>query len=189
MEYSVIAGLGNPGDRYARTRHNIGARVVQSIAERLNVRSFKSFRDWRLSVAEGDIGGERLYLLLPETYMNTSGEAIAPFLSYHKILSSQLLVIHDEIDLGFGTIRLKHGGGHAGHNGLRSIVKMVGTPEFGRVRVGVGRPLDGREVADWVLASFSAEEEGLLPGIIDRGANAAILACREGLKRAQSSFH
>lgn len=150
----LIVGLGNPGDQYAKTRHNIGFRVLDS----LNLDFHKGFLGL---VAKS---GDQIYLK-PQTFMNRSGDSVLAALSFHKIKPEDLLVIHDELDLPFGAVKLKKGGGHAGHNGLRDIMRVIG-PEFSRIRMGIGKPEHKTQVADYVLSAFTAQEEALLADLI-----------------------
>jgi PTH1 family peptidyl-tRNA hydrolase len=152
----LVAGLGNPGPRYAATRHNIGFRVVDRLAEDLGGSWRGKFNGRLCELRDGDA---RLALLEPETMMNDSGKSVAAAMRFYKLEPAALVVVHDEIDLELGDIRVKTGGGLAGHNGLRSIVQSIGTPDFTRVRIGVGRPERGdpRPVVDWVLTPFAAD--------------------------------
>jgi PTH1 family peptidyl-tRNA hydrolase len=151
----LVVGLGNPGTRYARNRHNVGFMAVDAIARRHGFPGFRSRFKGELS--EGPIGGERRLLLKPQTFMNASGESVAETARFFKILPSEIVVIHDEIDLRPGKLRVKCGGGTAGHNGLRSIDALLG-PDFWRVRIGVGHPGIKELVQPYVLQNFSSEE-------------------------------
>jgi len=151
----LVVGLGNPGSRYARNRHNVGFMAVDLIARRHGVPGFRSRFKGELS--EGVIGGERRLLLKPQTYMNDSGESVAEAARFFKILPDEIVVIHDEIDLRPGKLRVKRGGGTAGHNGLRSIDALLG-PDFWRVRIGVGHPGIKELVQPYVLQNFPSEE-------------------------------
>lgn len=151
----LVVGLGNPGARYARNRHNIGFMAADAIARRYG---FAAFRNrFKGELAEGAIGGERRLLLKPQTFMNDSGEAVLAAMSFYKIMPADIVVIHDEIDLRPGKLRVKRGGGTAGHNGLRSIDALVG-PDFWRVRIGVGHPGVKELVLPYVLQNFPADE-------------------------------
>lgn len=183
----LIAGLGNPGAEYERTRHNIGFRVLDLLAERLGTR-FKRGRTSAL-VAEARDGDLRIVLAKPTTYMNLSGNAIAPLARYFKIEPERVVVVHDEIDLPFGSLRVKFGGGTAGHNGLRSLVSSLGTPEFARVRVGVGRPAGRKEAADHVLDAFSKAEEKEVPIVVAEAADAVQEIMRDGVERTQNRIN
>ena len=151
----LVVGLGNPGSRYARNRHNIGFMVAAAIARRYGFPAFRSRFKGELS--EGVIAGERRLLLCPQTFMNVSGESVLAAMSFYKIPPGEIVVIHDELDLRPGKVRVKRGGGNAGHNGLRSIDAMIG-PDFWRVRIGIGHPGIRELVHPYVLMNFSAEE-------------------------------
>jgi peptidyl-tRNA hydrolase, PTH1 family len=151
----LVVGLGNPGSRYARSRHNIGFMVAAAIARRYGVPAFRSRFKGELS--EGVIAGERRLMLCPQTFMNASGESVLAAMSFYKIPPGEIVVIHDELDLRPGKVRVKRGGGNAGHNGLRSIDAMIG-PDFWRVRIGIGHPGIRELVHPYVLMNFTAEE-------------------------------
>jgi PTH1 family peptidyl-tRNA hydrolase len=166
----IIACLGNPGRKYKKTRHNIGFIIGEFLAKSLSISMKK--KDFKSIFGTGKIGGQDVCIIMPQTYMNNSGFSIRQILKYYKSDETDLLVVHDEIELPFGTINFKSGGGHKGHNGLRSIVQEVGTSEFKRLRFGVGRPdNDNISVADYVLSNFQKEElfkiEESLPGIME----------------------
>src|SRR5215468_4524491 len=154
----LVVGLGNPGPRYARNRHNVGFMAVDLIARRHGVRGFRS--RFKGELAEGMIGGERRLLLKPQTFMNDSGESVAETARFFKIAPAEIAVIHDEIDLRPGKLRVKRGGGNAGHNGLRSIDALLG-PDYWRVRIGVGHPGVRELVQPYVLRDFAVEEVAL----------------------------
>ena len=164
----LVAGLGNPGPTYAGQRHNIGFMAVDRIAEDLNLGPWR--RKFQAEIAEGAIGGKRVILLKPQTYMNESGRAIAEAARFHKIPPADVIVIHDELDLAPSKCRVKIGGGHAGHNGLRSIHAHIG-PDYARVRLGIGHPGDKAKVSGYVLHDFAKAEQSwlddLLRGICD----------------------
>ncbi|MDA3128856.1 aminoacyl-tRNA hydrolase [Aliibacillus thermotolerans] len=166
----VIAGLGNPGKKYERTRHNIGFEVVDQLCHQLGL-SWKKEK-WGM-VASTGVGEEKVFLLKPLTFMNLSGEAIRPFLSYYHISHEDLLVIYDDLDLEPGTLRLRLKGGHGGHNGLRSIIDHLGTKDFKRIRIGIGRPKNGNSVIQHVLGTFSRQEQTVMQDVIERSARAA----------------
>ncbi|HEX3864088.1 MAG TPA: aminoacyl-tRNA hydrolase [Stellaceae bacterium] len=154
----LIVGLGNPGSRYARNRHNIGFMAVEAIARRYGFPTFRS--RFKGELAEGTIGGERRMLLCPQTFMNLSGESVLAAASFYKIKPADIVVIHDELDLRPGKLRVKRGGGNAGHNGLRSIDAMIGG-DFWRVRLGIGHPGVKELVLPYVLQNFGADEARL----------------------------
>ncbi|MGH2830237.1 MAG: aminoacyl-tRNA hydrolase [Actinomycetota bacterium] len=180
----LVVGLGNPGSEYERTRHNVGFRVADLLAERFGAR-FKRGRSSAM-VAETRDGHTRVVLAKPTTYMNLSGNAIAPLAKYFKVPNERIVVVHDEIDLPFGALRVKMGGGTAGHNGLRSIQTSLGTPEFPRVRIGVGRPAGRKEAADHVLDPFTKAEEKEVPIVVAEAADAVQEILRDGVERTQT---
>jgi peptidyl-tRNA hydrolase, PTH1 family len=182
----LVAGLGNPGAEHARDRHNAGWMVVDELARR-HSGSFRSKFGGR--IAETRIGSTRVALLRPETYMNESGRAIAAAARYFKVPPADVLVVHDDVDLPVGRLQARLGGGLAGHNGLRSISQALGSPEFQRLRIGVGRPERGdpRPVADYVLSSFAPEDD--VEAIITRSADAVESLVGEGLVATQQRFN
>lgn len=184
----IIVGLGNPGPTYAGNRHNLGAIVVDTLAEQLSER-FKSGARNRADVVETRIAGNRVVLVKPRSYMNESGGAVSTVLKFFKVEPAQLIVIHDELDIPFDSIRLKVGGGNGGHNGIRDIDRALGTKEYARVRVGIGRPPGRMEVADFVLRDFAPAERKELPLVRDRAADAVVTLIKDGLEAAQNAFH
>jgi PTH1 family peptidyl-tRNA hydrolase len=182
----LVAGLGNPGREYERTRHNAGWMVIDELARR-HEGSFRSKFDGQLS--EVRLDGLRLALLKPETYMNVSGKSISAAGRFFKVEPESLLIVHDDVDLEAGRLQARAGGGLAGHNGLRSIASALGTQDFLRLRVGVGRPGRGdrRPVADYVLSPFSPEEN--VDALISRAADAVETIAREGVEPAQQRFN
>ena len=182
----LVAGLGNPGPRHERDRHNVGWMVVDELGRR-HAASFRSKFNGR--IADVRIEDHRLALLEPETYMNDSGRSIAAAARFYKVEPADVLVVHDDVDLEFGRLQARVGGGLAGHNGLRSIAQVLGTPDFVRMRVGVGRPGRGdpRDVADFVLSAFEAHEDR--DGIVARAADAVEVVVAEGLAEAQRRFN
>lgn len=160
----LLVGLGNPGPKYAGTRHNIGYDVVDEVVREAG----GSFDRERFSAELGEIrlGGERLLVMKPLTFMNLSGEAVGAACRFHKIAPEDVIAVHDELDLSPGTVRIKIGGGHGGHNGLRSMISHLGSPDFVRIRVGIGRPTDGRDVVSWVLGGFGKDEQEALPACL-----------------------
>lgn len=183
----LIVGLGNPGSDYSGNRHNAGFLVADVLAARIGD-GFRRSRQ-RLLAASGKLAGHAVFVAKPMSYMNLSGGPVASFAAYHKIPTGQIIVVHDEIDLPFGTIRLKHGGGDAGHNGVKSVASALRTPEFNRVRIGVGRPPGRRIAADHVLGDFSSAERKELPLLIERAADAVEALLEQGLAAAQNEFH
>jgi len=183
----LIAGLGNPGPEYAGNRHNAGFMVADVLAERMGAR-FTRDRS-RAAVATGRLAGFPVTLAKPLTFMNLSGRPVAALRTFYKIPPERIVVVHDELDLPFGTIRLKQGGGDNGHNGLRSVTAALGTREYFRVRVGIGRPPGRMDPADFVLHDFSAAERKLVPEVLERAADATEALLQRGLAAAQNEFH
>ena len=181
-----VAGLGNPGREYERTRHNIGWLVVDELARRHGGSWRSKFSG---SLAEIRLGDARLALLKPETYMNESGRSVAAAVRFFKVPAESLLVVHDDVDLEPARLQARRGGGLAGHNGLRSLAQDLGTQEFLRLRIGVGRPGRGdpRPVSDWVLSPFAPEED--VDALVGRAADAAEAIVAEGLEATQARFN
>ena len=176
MPLRLIVGLGNPGARYERNRHNIGFMAADEFARRHGFGPFRAKFD--AAIAEGNIAGDRVYLAKPQTYMNASGDAVGAARRFYKIDSSEIAVIYDEIDLAPGKLRVKQGGGSAGHNGIRSIEGAIGE-DFWRVRLGVGHPGDKRLVETYVLQNFDAEEMQWVTSLVDAVAEALPLLVAE----------
>lgn len=183
----VVAGLGNPGEEYAGSRHNLGFRVLDRLAKSTNAdftrRKFKGL------VAETKIAQRPVMLVKPQTYYNLSGECLGAILSYYRIPPANLIVVHDELDLEAGRLRLKRGGSDAGNRGVRSIAQSLGTPDFIRVRAGIGRPPHGGDAKERVLEPLSASERRFLDEIADRAAQAVECVIGEGLERAMGRFN
>ena len=181
-----VAGLGNPGREYERTRHNIGWLVVDELAHRHGGSWRSKFSGSLAEIRDGDA---RLALLKPETYMNESGRAVAAAARFFKVPAESLLVVHDDVDLEPARLQARRGGGLAGHNGLRSLAQDLGTQEFLRLRIGVGRPGRGdpRPVSDWVLSPFAPEED--VDALVGRAADAAEAIVAEGLEATQARFN
>lgn len=180
----LVVGLGNPGERYATTRHNIGARVVNLLAERLETR-LRKVRFGAVEAAEATSEGERVLLVRPLAFMNVSGPPVASFARRRRVDPGHLVAVHDEIDLAFGSLKVKLGGSTAGHNGLRSLQQALGTPEFYRVRLGVGRPHGRKDPADHVLEPFAKAERDEAEVLVEEGADAVLTLVGDGLERAQ----
>lgn len=182
----LVVGLGNPGREYASTRHNVGFMVAEELARRHR-------GSWRSKfsgeVAEVRLDGARVALLKPQTYMNESGRSVAASAKFYKVDAEDLLAVHDEVDLELGRLQARLGGGLAGHNGLRSVASALRTPEFLRLRVGVGRPERGdpRPVADWVLSPFEPDVD--VGALVSRAADAVEVLVRDGLEEAQQRFN
>ncbi|MCU1540684.1 MAG: aminoacyl-tRNA hydrolase [Arthrobacter sp.] len=185
----LIVGLGNPGAEYASNRHNVGQMVLDELASRVGG-GFKSSKS-RAQVLEGrlGIGGPRLVLAKPLSYMNVSGGPVSGLAKFYDIDPGHVIAVHDEIDIPFNTVKIKIGGGEGGHNGLRDISKALATKDYLRVRVGVGRPPGRMDTADYVLRDFSSTEKKELPFLLDSAADAVELLIRDGLTAAQQQFH
>ncbi|HEY5515859.1 MAG TPA: aminoacyl-tRNA hydrolase [Pengzhenrongella sp.] len=193
----LVVGLGNPGPTYASNRHNVGAMVVDELARRAGVtfsaRTVGGARaataEARLGTLPGGVPGPRIVLAKPSTYMNVSGGPVAALVQYYRVEPDHLVIVHDEIDIPFADLKLKIGGGEGGHNGLRDISKALGTKDYVRVRVGVGRPPGRMDAADHVLKDFGGAERKELGWLLDAAADAAELIVAEGLEKAQLRFH
>jgi PTH1 family peptidyl-tRNA hydrolase len=183
----LVVGLGNPGPRYAANRHNVGFMAAESLADLFSPPPSWSerFKGWSAAVREGPL---RAVLLRPLTFMNRSGASVSAAAGFFHTPPAQIVVLHDEIDFPFGRLAVKAGGGHGGHNGLRDIIQALGSRDFVRVRVGVGRPLHG-EVADYVLSDFSPEERAELPDLVDRARRAALCVMTDGVVTAMNRFN
>ena len=188
-----MVGLGNPGPTYAGHRHNVGYLVADVLAARVGAR-FSAPRGMRAEVAEGRLGpigpdSVKLALMKSRTYMNDTGGPVSKVLSYFSLAAEQMIVVHDELDIDPGQIRVKFGGGDNGHNGLRSIRRSLGTGDYFRVRVGIGRPPGRQEPADFLLSNFSAAERKELGAEVERAADAVESLVTVGLERTQSAFN
>jgi len=187
----LVVGLGNPGPSYAGNRHNVGYRVNDELAARVGG-SFRSHKTGRADVVEGrlgGVGGPRVVLARPRCYMNETGGPVAALTSFYKIPVDHVIAIHDELDIPFDTLRVKVGGGDNGHNGLRSMRSSLGSGEFFRVRVGIGRPPGRQSPADFVLADYSSTERKVLVFQLDKAADAVESLLTDGLERTQSLFN
>ncbi|MGW0309861.1 aminoacyl-tRNA hydrolase [Streptomyces flavidovirens] len=187
----LIVGLGNPGPDYAANRHNVGFMVVDLLAERMRAK-FKAHKT-RAQVVEGRMGApgpdnRRVVLAKPQSYMNLSGGPVTALRDFYKVPTAHIVAVHDELDIDYGTLRVKLGGGDNGHNGLKSMTKSMG-PDYHRVRFGIGRPPGRMQVADFVLKDFSSTERKELGYFVDRAADAVECLVTEGLERAQSAYN
>ncbi|MDO5710560.1 MAG: aminoacyl-tRNA hydrolase [Micrococcales bacterium] len=194
MDSWLVVGLGNPGPKYAGNRHNIGAMVVAELASRTGVRlsrhkSRASAASGRLGVLPGGAPGPAAVLAVPSSYMNESGGPVSSLLKYYSVPVDRLIVVHDELDIPFGQVRLKASGGEGGHNGLRSISSSIGTREYVRIRAGIGRPPGRMDAANFVLRDFSPTERKELPFFLDDAADAVEAVVSQGLTAAQQRFH
>ena len=183
-----MVGLGNPGPRYATTRHNLGFLVADILSDRIGS-GFKVHKKSGAEVATGHLGGRSIVLAKPRVYMNESGRQVGPLAKFYSVPPADIVVIHDELDIEFGRIRLKIGGGVAGHNGLRSVASALGTNDFQRVRIGIGRPHGRMEGAAFVLGNFTAAEWKEVPTICEQAADATELLVAQGLEPAQNTVH
>lgn len=188
----LVVGLGNPGAKYAETRHNVGHMVLDRLAEWAHA-SFQSHRRAKARVIEGHMGvpGQvrRVVFAKLDTYMNSSGGPVAQLAHYYGVEPENVIVVHDDVDMTFGTIKAKLGGGEGGHNGLKDITKALGTKNYLRARVGVGRPPSGRDTADFVLSAFSAAERRVLSDLVTEGAACVECLVDKGLLATQQEFH
>jgi peptidyl-tRNA hydrolase, PTH1 family len=184
----LVAGLGNPGERYANTRHNLGYRVVDELASRERER-FRKTRFVPADTAEIRYAGERVVLAKARSFMNESGPPIASLARKHGVDPDHLIAVHDEIDLPFGALRVKTGGSTAGHNGLRSLERSLRTPDFYRVRLGVGRPPGRQDPGDYVLEAFGKRNEADVEALVDDGAEAVLSLLGEGLQVTQDRYN
>jgi PTH1 family peptidyl-tRNA hydrolase len=197
----LVVGLGNPGPQYAGNRHNVGQMVLDELARRtgatfgtrasglLSRRPQAAVAEARLGVLPGGAPGPRVVLAKPTTYMNVSGGPVAALAKYYDVPPERTVLVHDELDIPFADVRLKRGGGEGGHNGLRDTTKALGTKEYVRVRVGVGRPPGRMEAAEYVLRDFAKAELKDLPWLIDAAADAVEMVVTQGLEAAQLKFH
>lgn len=188
----LVVGLGNPGPEYAKHRHNVGFMIVDLLAERARAR-FGRHRRAVAQVAEARLGlgdeAPRLVLVKPMTYMNLSGGPVAALRQFYKVPMERVVAVHDELDIPYGQLRLKLGGGEGGHNGVRSLSNSLGDKNFLRVRFGIGRPPGRQEPADYVLSDFSAVERKELDFLVDRAADATEALVQRGLEWAQNAYH
>jgi len=183
----LIIGLGNPGRQYRETRHNIGFLAIDHLAERLEVKFSRV--QLRALVTDTRFQGQRILLAKPQTYMNESGVSVASLMKFYKIPLDNVLVAHDDVDLPFGTLRLRPGGGSAGQKGVASIIARLGTQEFPRLRLGIGHPPGSKLAAAYVLQEFSRDEAEQLPAVLDRAVEAALAFVTEGLDAAMNQYN
>ena len=184
----LVVGLGNPGETYARTRHNLGFLVADLLAARLGSK-FKAHKRSGAEVITGRLAGRSVVLAKPRCYMNESGRQVGPLAKFYSVPPADIIVVHDELDLEFGRIRLKLGGGEGGHNGVRSVAAGLGTKDFQRVRIGIGRPPGRKDPAAFVLENFTAAERPEIPTICEQAADATELLIELGLEPAQNRVH
>lgn len=183
----LIVGLGNPGNEYDGTRHNVGFEVVDALAERASA-AF-SDRKFKARLGRGKLEGQECLFMKPQTFMNLSGESVGPALGFYKLTTTDVVVLHDDLDLDVGRLKLKQGGGHGGHNGLRSLIEHLPDANFVRVRIGVGRPPPRWDVADYVLSRFRSEERDAIERALKDAQEATETIIRDGLRRAMNVYN
>ena len=182
----LVVGLGNPGRRYVRTRHNVGFKVIETLQQRWEIHG--EGKQLGCLVGSGMIANSRAILARPQAYMNRSGQPVASITGYYKLTEEDVLVVHDDVDLPFGQVRVKRGGGHGGHNGLRDLIQHIGR-DFPRLRVGVGRPPEGWDTADYVLGKWSGEEREAVSSLVDLASDAVEAVLRDGIETAMNQFN
>jgi PTH1 family peptidyl-tRNA hydrolase len=182
----VIAGLGNPGEKYANTRHNIGFMITAALAKKYSIKS-----SYQFDGLYGDyfFGGEKIMIFQPMKYMNRSGQPLKKLMNYYDIPPEDLLVIHDDLDLDLGIIRFKKNGGSGGHNGVKSIIERTGTNKFKRLKVGIGRPPEKMAVSDYVLSKFHGEEKDTAQKVIEKSVSAVELMLKEDIDKAMNKYN
>ncbi|WP_040838020.1 aminoacyl-tRNA hydrolase [Nocardia brevicatena] len=185
---ALVVGLGNPGPGYERTRHNVGFLVADTLAERVGDR-FTVHKKSGADLLAARLDGRQVLIAKPRSYMNLSGRPVAALAKFFSVPLGEVIVVHDELDLPFGTVRLKRGGGEGGHNGLRSVSSALATKDYLRTRIGIGRPPGRQDPADFVLKPFSAAERKEVPVIVEQAADAVELLLRVGLEAAQNRLH
>ncbi|MCX7661424.1 MAG: aminoacyl-tRNA hydrolase [Candidatus Omnitrophica bacterium] len=183
----LIVGLGNPGRIYALSRHNIGFRILKDFAKERKIK-FKKDKTQLYKKAEYTIEDKKIFFLLPLTYMNFSGQAVRAFLEKHKLNLKEILVIHDDMDLELGRLKLVAEGGSGGHRGVESIIQCLGTSKFNRLKIGIGKPLN-KEPRNFVLEKFSTEEEAVIKSVIEKAKNAMLSWVRQGIEKTMSVFN
>ncbi len=188
MDAYLIVGLGNPGDKYAHTRHNVGFDVVEILAQKTGTRLTKHRS--RALVGEGTYGGKRIALAQPQTYMNLSGESVVPLASWYKAAPERLILVYDDVDLPLGTVRVRPSGSSGTHNGMRSVIGLLGREDFPRVRVGIGSPPQGWDMADWVISHYeSAEARRVAFDSYMQAADAVLMLLDEGVEACMRTFN
>ncbi len=183
----LVVGLGNPGREYEQTRHNVGFMVVDALAERASARV--SDKKFKARVGRARLQGEDCLLMKPETFMNLSGESVGPALGFFKLATQQVIVLHDELDLPLGKLKMKKGGGHGGHNGLRSLKKHLPDDGFVRIRIGIGRPPPQWDSADYVLSKFNRDEWTEVDRVVNDAADAVEAIFKDGVGKAMGRFN
>ncbi|MBF6215322.1 aminoacyl-tRNA hydrolase [Nocardia puris] len=185
---ALVVGLGNPGPEYERTRHNVGFLVADVLAERVGGR-FAVHKKSGADLLQARLDGRQVLIAKPRSYMNLSGRPVAALARFFSVPPTEVVVVHDELDLPFGAIKLKRGGGEGGHNGLRSVSSALATKDYLRTRIGIGRPPGRQDPADYVLKPFSAPERKEVPVVVEQAADAVELLLRVGLETAQNQLH
>ncbi|MFI9536255.1 aminoacyl-tRNA hydrolase [Nocardia fusca] len=185
---ALVVGLGNPGPAYERTRHNVGFLVADSLAQRVGGR-FTAHKKSGADLLQARLDGRQVLIAKPRSYMNLSGRSVAALARFFSVPPTEVVVIHDELDIPFGEIRLKRGGGEGGHNGLRSVSGALTSKDYLRTRIGIGRPPGRQDPADYVLKPFSSVERKELPTVVEQAADAVELLLRVGLEAAQNQLH
>ncbi len=183
----LLVGLGNPGRQYDDTRHNVGFRVVDKVADRLGIGV--DDKKFNARVGRGRLGSDAILLMKPQTFMNLSGESVGPALGFFKATTDDVVVVHDDLDLPVGKVKLKRGGGHGGHNGLRSLIKHLPDDRFIRVRIGIGRPPPEWDTADYVLSKFRSDEWSAIDDALATAADAAEAIFNDGISKAMAKFN
>ena len=183
----LVAGLGNPGREYKQTRHNVGFMVAEKLAEDLNIKLAKV--QSKAIIGIGKFDQDKIVIAKPQTFMNLSGQAVKAILNYYKIPITNLIVIHDDLDIPFGTIRIRQQGGYGGQKGMKSIIEQLGTQDFIRIRMGIDRPPGRMDAADYVLQRFSKQEEEQLDGLLSSASKAAQAIIREGIDHAMNQYN
>ncbi len=183
----LIAGLGNPGKTYRENRHNIGFMVIDSLAKQLDIQ-MKRVKS-KAIIGTGKLDDKSIILAKPQTYMNASGESISPLLRYYKVPLQNLIIIHDDLDIAFGSIRIRPSGGTGGQKGMKSIVSKLGSQDISRIRIGIGRPPGRMDPADYVLHNFDSNQIALKEEILERASQAVITFIREGLEKAMNAHN
>jgi PTH1 family peptidyl-tRNA hydrolase len=186
-DMKLIVGLGNPGREYSETRHNVGFMTIDELAKRWEIVSWRSRHE--ALIGEYRIGDEQLILVKPQTFMNLSGNAVGALARWYKVKIEDIIVIHDDMDLPTGRLRLRTKGSSGGHRGIESLLMQLGQEEFARVRIGIGRPPQGWQVVDYVLAKFNAEESPLIEAVIKKAADAVEGIVKHGLNKAMNTFN
>ncbi|MEF3169023.1 MAG: aminoacyl-tRNA hydrolase [Deltaproteobacteria bacterium] len=189
MQLYIVAGLGNPGPTYERTRHNAGFMVVDRVAEKTGLSFVISRGGVPLALAKGNMAGNTVFLVKPLTFMNRSGHAVSHIASYYKVPRENIIAVHDDLDLAMGRIKFTRGGGHGGHNGVRSLVEQLGGTDFPRLRIGIGRPVGPQSVESYVLSPFDQRDTPVMERILDLAADGILCFIEKGLSAAMNEYN